>query len=63
MVIFNIIVMGYCKQICKKLDDVRHISRTTGHLPRCLICGFAYSEDMGQVRCECCNKNLRRSRR
>jgi len=55
--------MGVCKQICLRLEDVRKLSRWTGHLPRCMQCRFAYPEEDGQVRCECCGNSLRRTPR
>jgi len=53
-----------CKLICKKLEDTRPSpSRVIGDLPRCGLCGFAFMEDWGQVRCPCCKTNLRRRRK
>lgn len=58
--------MSGCMCICEnkeKFKNTRPISRNTGHLPRCIECGFAFSEDLGQIRCGCCNRQLRRATR
>lgn len=57
--------MGHlpCQGICQLVEDTRPVSNKTGRLPRCMECRFSYSEDTGQLRCPCCNSQMRRSRR
>ena len=55
--------MGSCMAICDKIEGTRKLSFKTGHVPRCIVCGFAYSDDLGQTRCPCCKNSLRRTPR
>lgn len=54
---------GPCSGACQLYEDTMRVSKLTGHLPRCVECGYAHSTDEGQLRCKCCKAQLRRARR